>query len=196
MDVLTNTNLQVSINDVAVGRSVLESFRLLQAYKAEYEHGVFCAANWKPGEATLEPTQEATIDHISKNFCETKASGKEGIFPGLPKLDMSTMPKVRLSSAGAGPPSPIPPTPTSIAVGAINKVFHKGGSSSAPGEQPLSPMIQANEMNALNAANARNVSGHKKADSATSVQSYFDFEPYPTSPKLLLERNNSKTTST
>ncbi|KAF2095465.1 thioredoxin-like protein, partial [Rhizodiscina lignyota] len=60
----------ISINDVAVGRSVLESLRLLQAYKAEYENGVFCAANWKPGDTTLAPTQEAAQEYINEHFGE------------------------------------------------------------------------------------------------------------------------------
>lgn len=147
----------ISINDVAVGRSVLESLRLLQAYKAEYEHGVFCAANWKPGDATLSPSLPGTrpVKLVRSNTIEQT---------------------VRVSphhnhSVSEGNPS----TPRGFAMEAIQKVFGHGGTSKIDPEAAKG--VEA--MNALNEENAKN--GHRKTASQGSVQSYFDFEPFDTS---------------
>jgi peroxiredoxin (alkyl hydroperoxide reductase subunit C) len=47
---------QVTINNIAVGRSVLEALRLVEAFKVAGEKGVLCPANRKTGEDTLEET--------------------------------------------------------------------------------------------------------------------------------------------
>ena len=45
----------VQINDAAVGRSVEEVLRLIEAFKYTDENGVVCPANWKPGSKTIIP---------------------------------------------------------------------------------------------------------------------------------------------
>lgn len=45
---------QVTINDLPVGRSVDESFRLLEAFQFTDEHGEVCPANWQPGSETID----------------------------------------------------------------------------------------------------------------------------------------------
>lgn len=49
---------QITINDLPVGRSVDESFRLLEAFQFTEEHGEVCPANWQPGSETID-TQDA-----------------------------------------------------------------------------------------------------------------------------------------
>jgi hypothetical protein len=49
---------QVTINNIAVGRSVLEALRLVEAFKVAADKGVLCPANWKTGESTLNETNE------------------------------------------------------------------------------------------------------------------------------------------
>lgn len=44
---------QITVNDVAVGRSVDEALRLVQAFQFTDEHGEVCPANWKPGQKTM-----------------------------------------------------------------------------------------------------------------------------------------------
>ena len=48
----------VQVNDDAVGRSVDETLRLIQAFQFADEHGEVCPANWKPGDKTIKPDQE------------------------------------------------------------------------------------------------------------------------------------------
>lgn len=43
-----------TINNLAVGRSVDETLRVLQAFQYVAEHGEVCPANWEPGEATMK----------------------------------------------------------------------------------------------------------------------------------------------
>jgi alkyl hydroperoxide reductase subunit AhpC len=61
---------QVTINNIAVGRSVLESLRLVEAFQAVMEKGVLCPANWKPGGNMLdeEETYAEREEQITKDF--------------------------------------------------------------------------------------------------------------------------------
>ncbi|KAJ2622057.1 cTPxI, partial [Coemansia sp. RSA 1694] len=43
------------INDMAVGRSVDEALRLVSALKYTDEHGQVCPANWRAGDAAIDP---------------------------------------------------------------------------------------------------------------------------------------------
>lgn len=47
----------ITINDEQVGRSVEETYRLVQAFQHADKHGVVCPANWKPGSKTIIPDQ-------------------------------------------------------------------------------------------------------------------------------------------
>ncbi len=42
------------VNNTAVGRSVDETLRLLQAFQHVREHGEVCPADWKPGQRTMK----------------------------------------------------------------------------------------------------------------------------------------------
>lgn len=57
---------QSTINDLPVGRSVDESFRLLEAFQFTEEHGEVCPANWQPGSETIVPEVEASKAYFSK----------------------------------------------------------------------------------------------------------------------------------
>ncbi len=49
----------IEINDNSIGRSASELLRKLQAAKFVSEHkGLVCPASWKPGDDTLEPSEE------------------------------------------------------------------------------------------------------------------------------------------
>lgn len=43
-----------TVNNLAVGRSVDEVLRLIQAYQFVAQHGEVCPANWKPGAKTMK----------------------------------------------------------------------------------------------------------------------------------------------
>jgi alkyl hydroperoxide reductase subunit AhpC len=45
---------QVTINDLAVGRSVDETIRLVTAFKEHDKHGSLCPANWKKGDKAID----------------------------------------------------------------------------------------------------------------------------------------------
>ncbi|XP_064416805.1 peroxiredoxin-2 [Latimeria chalumnae] len=57
---------QITINDLPVGRSVDETFRLVQAFQFFDQHGEVCPANWKPGSLTIKPSVRESIEYFSK----------------------------------------------------------------------------------------------------------------------------------
>jgi alkyl hydroperoxide reductase subunit AhpC len=50
----------VQINDDQAGRSVEETFRLVQAFQHADKHGVVCPAGWTPGKNTIVPDPDAS----------------------------------------------------------------------------------------------------------------------------------------
>ncbi|GMH45138.1 hypothetical protein BSKO_13095 [Bryopsis sp. KO-2023] len=56
----------VVVNDEAVGRSVEETIRLIQAFQYADEHGETCPANWKPGDDTIAPDHKRSKSFFSK----------------------------------------------------------------------------------------------------------------------------------
>jgi alkyl hydroperoxide reductase subunit AhpC len=57
-----------TINDAAVGRSVDETLRLVQAFQHSDKYGDVCPANWKPGSATIIPDQEKKGEYFKNEF--------------------------------------------------------------------------------------------------------------------------------
>lgn len=54
------------VNDNAIGRSVDETLRLLQALQFNAKHGEVCPANWKPGADTIVPDAEKSKEYFRK----------------------------------------------------------------------------------------------------------------------------------
>merc|ERR1712166_99350 len=48
----------MQMNDAAVGRSVDETLRLIQAFQHSDKHGEVCPAGWKPGSKTIKTDQD------------------------------------------------------------------------------------------------------------------------------------------
>lgn len=48
----------ISISDLAVGRNVDETLRLVQAFQYTDKYGEVCPASWTPGTATMKPNDE------------------------------------------------------------------------------------------------------------------------------------------
>lgn len=57
---------QITLNNLTVGRSVLEALRLLEAFQAVAKHGVLCPVDWKPSNNAME-----TINTISNTLTES-----------------------------------------------------------------------------------------------------------------------------
>ncbi|XP_002733057.1 peroxiredoxin-like [Saccoglossus kowalevskii] len=57
---------QITINDLPVGRSVDETFRLVQAFQFTDKHGEVCPAGWKPGDDTIKPDVAKSKEYFSK----------------------------------------------------------------------------------------------------------------------------------
>jgi len=57
---------QMTLNDLPVGRSVEETFRLVQAFQYTDQHGEVCPAGWSPGKETIIPDPEAKMEYFSK----------------------------------------------------------------------------------------------------------------------------------
>lgn len=47
--------VQITVNDLPVGRSVDETLRLIKAFQFVEKHGEVCPANWEPNSPTIKP---------------------------------------------------------------------------------------------------------------------------------------------
>ena len=56
-----------TINNLAVGRSVDETLRVLKAFQFTREHGEVCPANWQPGADSMKPDPQGSKDWFVKN---------------------------------------------------------------------------------------------------------------------------------
>jgi hypothetical protein len=75
---------QITLNNVTVGRSVLEALRLLEAFQAVAKHGVLCPIDWRPSDNAQETLN--TIANLQKEF------------GGLPVTDLDAKHRSRESS--------------------------------------------------------------------------------------------------
>lgn len=55
-----------TVNNLAVGRSVDETLRLVQGYQFVAEHGEVCPANWTPGGDSMKPDPTGSKEYFSK----------------------------------------------------------------------------------------------------------------------------------
>jgi len=56
----------ITMNDPPVGRNVDEVLRLVQAYQFSDEKGEVCPCNWKPGNDTITPDPEKSLEYFAK----------------------------------------------------------------------------------------------------------------------------------
>lgn len=54
------------IYELALGRSVEEALRLIDAWQFHEKHGEVCPANWKRGQKALQPTEEGVSDYLAQ----------------------------------------------------------------------------------------------------------------------------------
>jgi peroxiredoxin (alkyl hydroperoxide reductase subunit C) len=54
------------VNDMPLGRSVLETLRMVDALQFYEENGEVCPADWHKGERTLKESQESIASYLSK----------------------------------------------------------------------------------------------------------------------------------
>lgn len=54
------------VNDLALGRSVAEARRMLDALRFHEERGQVCPANWEQGKEGMQPTSEGVVDYLSR----------------------------------------------------------------------------------------------------------------------------------
>lgn len=62
----TGTVRHCIINDLPLGRSVVEAIRTLDAVQFSDTHGEVCPANWQEGEEAMKPTAEGVADYLTK----------------------------------------------------------------------------------------------------------------------------------
>jgi len=55
------------INDLALGRSVDEALRMVDALQFTEKHGEVCPANWKEGDEAMKPTAEGVAEYLAKH---------------------------------------------------------------------------------------------------------------------------------
>lgn len=56
-----------TINNLAIGRSVDEALRVLQAAQFAAEHGEVCPADWKPGQDSMTPDWQGSKNWFGKH---------------------------------------------------------------------------------------------------------------------------------
>ncbi|SBS86875.1 thioredoxin peroxidase 1, putative [Plasmodium ovale] len=54
------------VNNLAIGRSVSEILRIIDAVQHHEKHGDVCPANWQKGKASMKPSEEGVSDYLSK----------------------------------------------------------------------------------------------------------------------------------
>lgn len=54
------------INNLAIGRSVDEVLRIIDALQHHEKYGDVCPANWKKGSLSMKPSSEGVADYLSK----------------------------------------------------------------------------------------------------------------------------------
>jgi len=62
-----------TINNLAIGRSVDETLRVLHAAQYAREHGEVCPANWKPGEGGMKPDWQGSKEWFGAKGAPTNA---------------------------------------------------------------------------------------------------------------------------
>ncbi|KAF1847519.1 thioredoxin-like protein [Cucurbitaria berberidis CBS 394.84] len=118
---------QVTLNNLTVGRSVLEALRLLEAFQAVAKHGVLCPVDWKPNSNTSD-----TISTISNTLTESyddRLANLQKEFGDIKVTDLDAKhgsePNSRKSSEEA--PSPGPPikaaSPSPVRSNSIQEVI-------------------------------------------------------------------------
>jgi peroxiredoxin 2/4 len=55
------------INDLPLGRSVVEALRMVDAVQFNDTHGEVCPANWQEGEDAMKPTAEGVSKYLAKH---------------------------------------------------------------------------------------------------------------------------------
>jgi peroxiredoxin (alkyl hydroperoxide reductase subunit C) len=55
------------INDLALGRSVDEALRMVDALQFTEKHGEVCPANWREGDEAMKPTAEGVAEYLAKH---------------------------------------------------------------------------------------------------------------------------------
>jgi len=63
---------QATINNLAVGRSVDETLRILAAFQHVREHGEVCPADWKPGADSMKPDWKGSKTYFGKKGAKKK----------------------------------------------------------------------------------------------------------------------------
>ena len=63
------------VNDLALGRSIDETLRMVDALRFNEERGEVCPADWKAGKEGMKPTADGVIDYLSK-FATGAARGR------------------------------------------------------------------------------------------------------------------------
>ncbi|GBE85646.1 peroxiredoxin [Sparassis latifolia] len=66
---------QITINDLAVGRSVDETIRLVKAFQFTDEYGEVCPANWTEGSKTIKADPKGSLEYFSTTGTGTKENG-------------------------------------------------------------------------------------------------------------------------
>ena len=103
---------QITMNNIAVGRSVLEALRLVEAFKVAAEKGVLCPANWKVGEETLAETYEDQEHDFIRQMAEVQIKNLDNNTSQPFQLVMPKHVEAKNKSTTSAPAAESSPQPT------------------------------------------------------------------------------------
>ncbi|KAH7374383.1 thioredoxin-like protein [Pyrenochaeta sp. MPI-SDFR-AT-0127] len=83
---------QVTLNNVTVGRSVLEALRLLEAFQAVARHGVLCPIDWKPSSNAADTL--STISNTLTASYGDRLANLQKEFGDVPVIDLDAKHKL------------------------------------------------------------------------------------------------------
>ncbi|KAH6625557.1 thioredoxin-like protein [Boeremia exigua] len=88
---------QITLNNLTVGRSVLEALRLLEAFQAVAKHGILCPIDWKPDSNasdtvstisnTLLESYDDRLANLQKEFGDVQVTDLDMKHKTLPRVD-------------------------------------------------------------------------------------------------------------
>jgi hypothetical protein len=79
-------SFQITLNNLTVGRSVLEALRLLEAFQAVAKHGVLCPIDWKPSD-NAQDTLNTIANTLTESYDERLANLQKE-FDGMQVTDL------------------------------------------------------------------------------------------------------------
>ncbi|KAI3392976.1 hypothetical protein diail_4925 [Diaporthe ilicicola] len=80
---------QITVNDLPVGRNVIETLRLVEAFQFTDEHGEVCPADWQSGGETMKADPKGSLEYFGKQGGKSRplSSGDASPIAKRPRIE-------------------------------------------------------------------------------------------------------------